>query len=87
MQNNKYADVVIDITNENVDRPFTYAVPESLRDSARPGMPVLVPFGNGGRTKTGYIIALKEETELDPARVKEILGPAGGAVTAETTLI
>ena len=63
MQNNKYADVVIDITNENVDRPFTYAVPESLRDSARPGMPVLVPFGNGGRTKTGYIIALKEETE------------------------
>ena len=53
MQNNKYADVVIDITNENVDRPFTYAVPESLRDSARPGMPVLVPFGNGGRTKTG----------------------------------
>ena len=87
MQNNKYADVVIDITNENVDRPFTYAVPESLRDSARPGMPVLVPFGNGGRTKTGYIIALKEETELDPARVKEILGPAGGAVTAEATLI
>ena len=87
MQNNKYADVVIDITNENVDRPFTYAVPESLRDSARPGMPVLVPFGNGGRTKTGYIIALKEETELDPARVKEILEPAGGAVTAEATLI
>ena len=87
MQKNKYADVVIDITNEHVDRPFTYAVPESLRDSVRPGMPVLVPFGNGGRKKTGYILDLKEETELDPARIKEILGPAEEAVTAESTLI
>ena len=87
MQKNKYADVVIDITNEHVDRPFTYAVPESLMDSVRPGMPVLVPFGNGGRKKTGYILDLKEETELDPARIKEILGPVEEAVTAESTLI
>ena len=52
MQSN-YADVILDITHANVDRPFTYAVPEEMRDTIRPGMPVKLPFGSGNRVRTG----------------------------------
>ena len=30
-----YAQVIIDISHEKVDRPFTYLVPEALREKAR----------------------------------------------------
>lgn len=73
---NKFADVIINITHENVDRPFTYAVPEELSDRVYPGCPVLVPFGNGNATRTGYVTELKETTDVEAARVKPLLGIA-----------
>ncbi|MFR9308400.1 MAG: hypothetical protein ACLVK6_06300, partial [Lachnospiraceae bacterium] len=55
-----YADVMIGITHESVDRPFTYAVPEALRAVLVPGMPVRVPCGRGQELRTGYVLALRE---------------------------
>lgn len=40
-----YADIVIDISHESLDRPFQYRIPESLVGQVQPGMWVLVPFG------------------------------------------
>ena len=84
---NKYADIIIDITNENVDRPFTYIVPDTLRDRACPGMPVRVPFGNGDRPKTGYILSLRDTPPEGAVRLKEILGPAEKQFSAEADLL
>ena len=32
----RFADVIIDISHERVDRPFTYCIPEKLKDRIKP---------------------------------------------------
>ena len=64
-----YAEVIVDIASEQVDRLFTYRVPETL--NIVPGMRVLVPFGP--REKEGFVVRLKEEPDYDESRIKTIL--------------
>ena len=47
-----YADVIVDITNEKLDRTFQYKVPPELTGEIGPGTAVQIPFGNGNRTIT-----------------------------------
>lgn len=68
-----YANIIIDISHEKLDKTFQYEVPEHLRESLRIGMSVVVPFGNGSRRIKGYVIELTEEPEFDPAKIKEII--------------
>ncbi|MBR6322389.1 MAG: primosomal protein N' [Lachnospiraceae bacterium] len=69
-----YAEIVIDIKSSQVDRPFTYRIPEELRERAVSGVRVRVPFGAGGRLREGYIIGLRENLPegLPDEKVKEI---------------
>jgi primosomal protein N' (replication factor Y) len=63
-----FADVVFD---RPLDHPFSYRVPDSLRDLIAVGKRVQAPFGRGDRPTTGYCIGL---TETPPTReVKELL--------------
>ena len=41
----KYADIIIDISQSNVDRPFRYRIPDELIDEVSVGSVVKVPFG------------------------------------------
>ena len=68
----RYAEIIIDIAYNKLDRPFTYRVPERMQDVLQPGSLVLVPFGNGNVLRKGYVIALKDECDLAPEKVKEI---------------
>ena len=49
-----------------IDRPYSYLVPDELRETLRPGMRVMVPFGRGNRRTDGLVLAL-EEQELSAA--------------------
>ncbi len=69
-----YADVIVNISSENVDKPYQYLVPEHLAEKIKPGCPVVIPFGN--RTINGYVIDLSEKPQIDPARIKPITGIA-----------
>lgn len=55
-----FAKVIVDISNTNVDKLFSYSVPENLK--AAPGQRVLVPFGRGNKPIEGFIIELTEES-------------------------
>ena len=55
-----FADIVIDIVHEAVDRIFEYKVPVHLELSAAIGKTVVIPFGAGNRSRTGYIVGIKE---------------------------
>ena len=68
-----YADVIVDIASERVDRVFVYAVPEKYAATFCPGTRVRVPFGF--REKEGYILRMRESTDFDPARIREIISP------------
>ena len=69
---NRYAEIIIDIAYNKLDRPFTYRVPERMQSIVQPGSLVLVPFGKGNTMRKGYIIALKDDCSLPPDKVKEI---------------
>ena len=40
-----YADVIVDIAHEKVDRPFQYQIPDAMRGTLKVGLCVIVPFG------------------------------------------
>ncbi len=68
----KYAEVIIDITNENVDKIFHYAIPENIKNTIKLGMRAFVPFGKSNRLREGYIIGFTNETEINENLIKNI---------------
>ena len=82
-----YANVIIDISHEKLDKTFQYKVPQELRDNLAVGMQVEVPFGNGNRRNTGYVLELTDEPEYDITKLKEIVGVAQGGIPIESQLI
>lgn len=83
----KYADIIIDISQSNVDRPFRYRIPEELLESIAVGSVVKVPFGKGDRIRTGYVIGLADEPNYDIDKIKNIQEVSKGAISIESKLI
>lgn len=79
----RYAEVIVDITAEALDRPFTYAIPADMDVGV--GDVVKVPFGK--RVLEGYVVALRDETDLPSERIKEIASRKPGARTMLTEQI
>ena len=72
MKEKKYADVIIDISHEKVDRTFQYKIPEALRKTVLVGTSVMVPFGRGNRLTAGYVVEITDQAEFDEEKMKEI---------------
>ncbi|MCI9307760.1 MAG: primosomal protein N', partial [Lachnospiraceae bacterium] len=68
----RYANVIVDISMEKLDKTFQYRIPEEIRERVTEGMQVRVPFGNGTRTLTGYVVELTDICEFEPSRIKEL---------------
>lgn len=68
-----YADIIVDIIHEKLDRTFQYRVPEEMQDKAGPGSIVRIPFGKGSKERTGYIVSLSDEPKIEPERIRDIL--------------
>ncbi len=67
-----YADIIVDISHEQLDKSFQYAVPKELENDIEVGMLVNVPFGRGNRNLTGYVIELGNEPKYDIDKIKYI---------------
>lgn len=83
----RYADIIIDISQSNVDRPFRYRIPEELEDKLRIGDAVKVPFGQGNRTRMGYVIGLADEPNWDIDKIKDIIEVSEHSLSVESKLI
>lgn len=59
----KLAQVIVDVPTMQTDVPFTYSIPQSLLDRIKPGMRVIVPFGNGGRKIQGFVIGFTDHSK------------------------
>ncbi len=62
----KYANIIIDISHEKLDKPFTYLVPEHLSRIIKVGDQVQIPFGNGNKMRKGFVMELPKEVNLVP---------------------
>ena len=83
----KYAEVIIDITNENVDKIFHYAIPNNLKELIFIGMRVFVPFGFGNRLREGYVIGFTNVIEIDESRIKNIYSVPDNYIIFSKTMI
>ena len=82
-----YADVIVDISHEKLDKPFQYRVPERLRDVLETGMCVTVPFGGGNRLLRGYVVDVSADCKFDPAKTKDIRDIVRNGVGVEDKMI
>lgn len=82
-----YADIIIDITHEKLDKVFQYLVPEELEADLRVGMEVWVPFGRGNKETRGYVVGFSYETDYDLTKMKPILRIADDRMQIESRLV
>ena len=82
-----FANIIVDITHEKLDKIFQYRVPSRLEGELSIGMEVLVPFGNGNRMIKGYIVGFSEKCDYDLSKVKEITDISGDGVAIEAKLV
>ena len=82
-----YADIIIDITHEKLDKVFQYSIPSRLEGMLEVGTEVVVPFGRSNKETHGYVIAFSEKTDYDPAKIKEITGKAEESMAIEGKLV
>ena len=69
----KYAEILMEFaTSQEIDRTFTYRIPEHLMPELQIGMRVFVPFGRGNKAQEGYVIAFKDSTGVPHNKMKEI---------------
>ncbi len=79
----EYANVIIDISHEKVDRPFQYRIPDKLKAEIGIGDPVSVPFGRGNNLRKGYVISFSDVPDWEPDKIKEIIGIARDNISAQ----
>ncbi len=82
-----YADIIIDITHEKLDKVFQYRIPSELEGILEVGTEVVVPFGRGNKETGGYVIGLSETTDYDEDKIKFILRRAEDKRAIESKLV
>ena len=87
MAAHSYADIIIEISHEHLDRPFQYIVPDELREYIKVGDSVTVPFGRGNRNIKGYVIELKDKADYPLDKLKLISQINSEQISVEGSLI
>lgn len=82
-----YADIIVDITHEKLDRVFQYRIPTRLEGELSVGMEVIVPFGRGNRETKGYVTGLSDKCNYDETKVKELLDISRSGMAIEGKLV
>ena len=82
-----YADIIINISHEALDKVFAYKVPFSMIKDIRVGQQVVVPFGRSNKEQTGYVVNLSRTVDYDESKVKEILRIETDHVGVESNMI
>ncbi len=82
-----YADIIIDISHENLDKTYQYAIPAEYAEAAVIGAPVTVPFGKGNRQIKGYIVGRSMDPKLPVHQIKPITRVVNDAPVIESHLI
>lgn len=82
-----YADIIVDITHEKLDKIFQYRIPKEMEGRLQTGMEVLIPFGRANRETKGYVIGFSEKCNYDPEKIKEITKIIQNHIAIEAKLV
>lgn len=87
MTKGRYANIIVDISHEKVDRPFQYRIPDELTDILEPGMCVQVPFGAGNHLRQGYVMEITDKAQFPEEKQKTVAGVVKDSVSVEADAI
>lgn len=82
-----YADIIVDISHDKLDKTFQYRIPKALETRLAVGMQVNVPFGRGNHLITGYVVNITDTAAFDVLRMKEIDSVVEGKIPIESRMI
>ena len=69
-----YADVIVNISVDSLDKAYQYKIPDGIREKVKVGQAVMIPFGVSDRMIKGYVIRISDKPEYDVSRIKSISG-------------
>lgn len=67
-----FANIIIDISHEKLDKTFQYAVPKQMQSDIAVGMEVNIPFGKSNRLIKGYVLEITDVALYDTDKIKYI---------------
>ncbi len=82
-----FANIIVDISHEKLDKSFQYIVPDGLLKEIHVGNQVEIPFGKGNRIITGYVVELTDSPEFEIDKMKNIMGIKKGSIPVESQMI
>ena len=83
----QYADVIVDISLQNLDKIFQYRIPDNLKSEIVTGATVVVPFGKGDRHIKGFVVGLCDNPNYDVDKIKEISSVEKDCAVIESRLL
>ena len=69
----QYANIIVDISIDKLDRTFSYRIPPELIGQIREGSRVRIPFGRGNTVRDGYVYSITDSAGVEPGKIKDIL--------------
>ncbi|MBQ5850656.1 MAG: primosomal protein N' [Lachnospiraceae bacterium] len=83
----RFANIIVDISHEKVDRPFQYIIPDDLKNDICVGKTVLIPFGKGNKLIKGYVMEITDKAEFDISRLKYIASVLNDSMSAQSDML
>ncbi len=80
-----FADIIVDISIDKLDKTFEYILPDEFLGSVEIGSQVNVPFGK--RRITGYVVNITDEPEFDVSRMKPVESLVKNSVSIDGRMI
>lgn len=76
METARIAKTAVSAAVYSIDKPYDYLIPDALAEQARPGVRVVIPFGNGNRACEGIILAVGDGEKYQGLKaISEVLDP------------
>ena len=82
-----YADIIVNISNEALDKTFQYIVPGELVKQVEVGTYVRIPFGRGNRQIEGFVLSLSDQPKITEEKLKELSAVLNDSSLVEGKLI
>ena len=83
----RFANIIVDISHEKVDRPFQYRIPDALMGELEVGMAVIIPFGLGNKRIKGYVMEITDRIDYDEKKLKAVDSIVKDGISAQSDSI
>ncbi len=83
----QYANVIVDISHENLNKIFQFVIPKELEEKIKIGSVVEFPFGQGNRKTKGYVVGITRQCNYDMTKMKALYGLMEDQVSIEAEFI